>query len=123
MSQPSLFDRPEDAIRTLGLLIPAIVSDDQAIAETSLRFAKILSARIAETEAPPAPVDAALHKIAGLLNQRAANASPLTRWDRQALVNACLEALNIPHGEAGPRLFETAIDLLEGAWRDDGHIR
>lgn len=123
MSRPSLFDRPEDAIRTLGLLIPAIVSDDQAIAETSLRFAKILSARISETPAPASPVDAALHEIAALLNEHSANDAPLTRWDRQALVNACLEALNIPRSEAGARLYKTAIDLLNAAWREEGHIR
>lgn len=128
MPQP-LLDSPQSAIRIFGLLIPVIAQDAPEHAAAALHYATILARDLQRwDEYSYRGADAAIMKLAQLFRRRTASASALTPWDAKALMNAYLEALNIGTDVARPpdhptvRLFNTAYDLLEDAWREDGHI-
>jgi len=125
----TLLESPEDSLRTFGMLLPAINEDDPNRAAAALRYATKLANDLKRWDDwPCAGSDAGILKIAKLFRARTAANTALTPWDVKAVVGAYLEALNI-----GPdtrldsdaievRLFNTAFQLLESAWREDGFI-
>lgn len=125
----TLLDSPQTAVRTFGLLIPAIAEANPEHAAAALHYATVLARDLKRWDVYPySGTDAAIMKLAQLFRLRTESTSALTPWDTKALMNAYLEALNIgpdtSHAPDHPpvRLFNTAYDLLEGAWREDGLI-
>jgi hypothetical protein len=125
----TLLNSPQTAVRTFGLLIPAIAEGNPEHAAAALHYATVLARDLQRWDVYPySGTDAAIMRLAKLFRRRTASTSALTPWDTKALMNAYLEALHIgtdiPSGpnNISVRLFDTACDLLETAWREDGHI-
>lgn len=125
----TLLDSPLASLRTFGILLPALHETSPEHAQAALHYATVLAKDLQRWDRfPYKGTDAAVMKLVRLFRARSASSSALTRWDTAALKNAYLEALNIgpdtslDSDEIPVRLFNTAYQLIETAWRDDGRI-